>query len=73
MLEYWFNNIPEIEITVIDFSKKKYKEQVEIFKSADIFLGVHGNAFSNTIHLSRRTVVIEIFPFQYPIEMFRQQ
>ena len=47
-----------------------FKEQMEIFNSADIIIGPHGSAFTNIIFCKPGTVLLELVPDTYLITCF---
>lgn len=54
--------LPNVDLTVVDFATISFQEQINIVGNTDVLLGVHGNGLSHILFLPPGASVIEIFP-----------
>lgn len=60
----------EIRLTVIDVAELEFKNQVELFSSVDILIGMHGAGLTQMIFTPPHCHVIEIQPYTWDSELF---
>jgi len=54
--------LPNVELRVVDFACLNFKDQVNAVANTDVLLGVHGNGLSHTLFLPKGSTLIELFP-----------
>lgn len=54
--------LPHVELRVVDFAFLPFKNQINNIAHTDILLGVHGNGLSHALFLPKGSALIELFP-----------
>lgn len=54
--------LPNVELRVVDFAALSFKEQINSVANTDVLIGVHGNGLSHALFLPSGASLIEIFP-----------
>ena len=57
--EYLAEHAPSLELLVFSAQKYSFQESVDIMRSADLVVGVHGGAMANTIFAPGNATIIE--------------
>lgn len=61
--EEFINFLKSKNFIILDPSKLKFLDEIKIFKSADIVIGIYGAGLTNMIFCRKNTKVIEIKPY----------
>ncbi|KAB5542365.1 hypothetical protein GE09DRAFT_239930 [Coniochaeta sp. 2T2.1] len=62
---------PKSNITVIDFAKISFQDQLRVLQTTDVYVGHHGAAMAHSIFLPPESAVVEILPPVFPMRGFR--
>lgn len=63
--------LPDYEILVVDFSVLSLSKQIQLVRTADIFMFEHGGAGPLVMMQSPGTVSLEVFPYGFADPMYR--
>lgn len=55
-------NISHVKVQAIDFASIPFKQQLEIARSTDVFVGVHGAGLTHGMFFPKKSVIVEILP-----------
>ena len=59
-----------LQVSGVRFTNQVLQQQVDTFDKADIIIAIHGAALTNVAFMKPCSVLIEIFPFAFRVQMY---